>query len=76
MTPSKSKFGQRLRKQREALSLTQDQFAKAAKLTQPHLSKLEADIRLPGYTTIRRLVHALSNLTGRPKCDVMEALLQ
>ena len=63
-------LGQRIRKRRQALKLTQQQVAKSLGLTSQHLSAVEQDKRAPSLNTLAKLAEELGVsidylLTGR-----------
>jgi len=75
------KIGRRLRRTREALSLTQHELAEEVKVKPQHISKLEADQGAPSLDMVVRLCRALGVstdylLTGRDPapCDIGGAI--
>ena len=52
-------LGQRIRKRRQILKLTQQQLAKALDLTPQHVSALEQDKRTPSLTSLAKLADEL-----------------
>jgi transcriptional regulator with XRE-family HTH domain len=52
-------LGQRIRDRRQALKLTQQELAKALKVTPQHISAIEKDKRVPALTSLARLAEEL-----------------
>jgi transcriptional regulator with XRE-family HTH domain len=52
-------FGQRIRRRRQALKLTQQQVVKSLGLTSQHLSAIEQDKRAPSLNTLAKLAEEL-----------------
>jgi len=52
-------LGQRMKKRREALKLTQEQLAKASGLTSQYISIIEQDKRSPALSAIIKLANEL-----------------
>jgi transcriptional regulator with XRE-family HTH domain len=52
-------FGKRLRRLRLDRGLTAVDFAKRARISRPHLYRLEGDQQDPTLTMLRKLAHAL-----------------
>jgi len=52
-------LGQRIRKRRQAMKLTQQQLAKALGLTSQHVSAIEQDKRAPSLTSLAKLAEEL-----------------
>jgi len=57
-TATSTRFGRALRRMREARGWTQVQLAVQARLSQSHISKMEAGERQPSWTMLRHLVRA------------------
>ncbi len=53
------KLGQRIRKRREALNLTQQELAQVLGVTPQHISVVEQDKRLPSLTFLAKLAEKL-----------------
>jgi transcriptional regulator with XRE-family HTH domain len=52
-------LGQRIRKRRQEMKLTQEELAKALKLTSQHISAIEQDKRSPSLTSLAKLAEEL-----------------
>lgn len=52
-------LGQRIRKRRQEMKLTQEEVAKALGLTSQHISAIEQDKRAPSITSLARLAEEL-----------------
>ena len=52
-------LGQRIRKRRQILKLTQKQLAEALGLTSQHISAIEQDKRAPSLTSLAKLAEEL-----------------
>lgn len=52
-------LGQRIRKRRQAMKLTQQQLAKALGQTSQHVSAIEQDKRAPSLTSLAKLAEEL-----------------
>ena len=52
-------LGQRIRKRRQILKLTQQQLAEALGLTSQHISAIEQDKRAPSLTSLAKLAEEL-----------------
>ncbi|MBN1368555.1 MAG: helix-turn-helix transcriptional regulator [Dehalococcoidales bacterium] len=52
-------LGQRIKDRRQALKLTQQELAKALKLTPQHISAIEKDKRVPALASLAKLAEEL-----------------
>jgi transcriptional regulator with XRE-family HTH domain len=53
------KLGQRIKERRKALNITQEQLARALKVTPQHISAIEKDKRVPSLSFIIRMAKEL-----------------
>ena len=56
-------LGERIRKRRQGLELTQQQLAETLNLTSQHISAIEQDKRAPSLTSLARLAEELGVTT-------------
>jgi transcriptional regulator with XRE-family HTH domain len=59
-----SQFGQEIRRRREALNLTIEQFAERAELTVGFVGSIENGLRDPSLSTLTKLAHGLGISMG------------
>ena len=57
---AKSNFGKKLQQIRKSKNLTQAQLAELAGIDDKHLSKIETGVYFPTYTTLNKILGALS----------------